>query len=135
MVVHPAAEKGDFDSVRTILEGCRLVAVDGRPVYYLVNVTDRPDELLVTLCNNSHGMPWEGCVRVPGQQITEVEEWLAYGEVQIRDGVLHCGVPPNDVRVFRLRMRQPFLDLRFREIPWRELGVGTPEWPDRAPAR
>jgi len=125
-------DSGTFESVKDLLKGYlqdyELITVEGRPVYYLVNVTDKPDELLITTCNNSHGMPWEGIIRVKGQEISEVEEWLGYGEVDLQDGVLRCGVPANDVRIYRLKMRHPFLPLRFKNIPWRKLGVGVPEW-------
>lgn len=110
-----------------ILNRYTLIEIEGRPIYYLVNVTDRPDELIVTLCNNSAALPWEGRVRVKGQEIAEVEEWLAYGEADIHERGLRCGVPPNDVRTYRMRTRRPFLSLRFDKVPWRELGFGVPE--------
>ena len=94
-----------------------LLEIDGRPLYYLVNVTDRPDELLITLCNNSADMSWEGRVTVKGQEIVEAEEWLAYGEAGVENGQLRCGVPANNVRVYRVKTRRPFLSLRFSNIP------------------
>ncbi len=107
------------------LEALVPIAIDGRPIYWLVNVTDRPDELLITLCNNSAAMPWEGRVWVKGEQLLEVEEWLAFGEADVLDGALRCGVPANDVRVYRVRTRRPFLNLRYRDIPWEQLGYGV----------
>lgn len=137
MVSEPAwgADRKDgkiFRNVTGLLEKYlreySLVEIEGRPIYYLVNVTDRPDELMVTLCNNSHGMPWEGMVRIKGEDILEVEEWLAQGEADIQNGGLRCGVPPNDVRIFRLKARRGFLNLRFPAVPWKKLGYGVPEW-------
>ena len=65
-------------------------------------------------------------------KVTDVDEWLAFGKAKVRGGAVCCGVPANDVRVLRLRTRQPFLNLRFRDVPWHELGVGVPEWPETA---
>lgn len=129
-----AANKKDeshFESVKTaltdLMRSFSLIEIEGRPLYYLINVTDRPDELIITLCNNSHALSWEGTVRVNGQTIQEIEEWVAYGEADIKNGALRCGVPPNDVRVFRVRTEKPFLPLQFENIPWDKLGVGIPE--------
>lgn len=109
------------------LEQQALIEVEGRPVYHAVNVTDEPDTLLITLCNNSHALPWEGTVRVRGQEIVEMDEWLAFGEAEIVDGALRLGVPANDVRIVRVRTAEPFVSLRFSEVPWRDLGYGVPE--------
>lgn len=135
--VLPAALAADdrdgsrFDAVTAALAGIlrsfELIELEGRPLYYLVNVTDRPDELIVTLCNNSHALPWEGVVRVKGQTIVDMEEWVGYGEADLHEGGLRCGVPANDVRVFRVRTRQAFLPLAFKNIPWGDLGVAVPE--------
>lgn len=117
-------EIADFENAA---ESYALIKIEGRPIYYLVNVTDQADELIVTLCNNSHAMPWEGRVRIKGQTIRDVEEWVAYGEADVCEGALRCGVPANDVRVYRLRTAQPFLNLLYRNVPWRQLGYGAPE--------
>lgn len=122
---------GSFEAVTVALtpelQRLDLVAIEGRPVYRLLNVTDRPDELLLTLCNNSHTLPWEGTVRIKGQEIEAVEEWLAFGETDIRDGALRCGVPANDVRIYRVRTKRAFLPLRYQALDWKTLGVGVPE--------
>lgn len=130
-----AADKRDNKMFETIknalgeyLRGYDLLQMEGRPIYHLVNVTDNADELLITLCNNSPTLPWEGIVGVKNQEIVQVDEWLAYGETDIRDGALRCGVPANDVRIYRVKTRKPFLSLRFKNIPWRKLGFGAPEW-------
>jgi hypothetical protein len=127
MVLANLRESGNLETLKPILQKHNLIEIDGRPIYYLVNVTDQPDELLVTLSNNSAGMPWEGRVRVKGQEIVEVEEWLAHGEADIQQGALRCGVPANDVRVFKVKTREAFLPLRFRDVPWKKLGFGVPE--------
>lgn len=119
-------------AIEPLLEEYVLIAISGRPIYWTLNVTDQPDELLVTLCNNSSTLPWEGMVHIKGTNIVEVEEWLAHGEADITNGGLRCGVPANDVRIFRLKTKQPFLNLRFRDIPWKKLGFGVPEWPAEA---
>lgn len=111
-----------------ILQSYNLIEHDGRPIYSLVNVTDQPDELIVTLCNHSQTMPWEGMLRIKGQDILEREEWLSFDETLIRDGALKCGVPANDVRIFKLKATKSFLNLKFSKIPWRKLGYGVPEW-------
>jgi len=89
-----------------------LITIEGRPLYHLVSVTNSPDELIITLCNNSHALSWEGLIRVKGQSIIEFEEWLADGEATVCDGALRCGVPANDVRVFCIRTQGPFLHLQ-----------------------
>ena len=118
--------------VRTELDGLlrsfSLIEIAGRPIHCLVNVTDNADELLVTLCNPSQTMPWEGSVTVKGARVRKCEEWLAFGEAAVVDGVLRCGVPANDIRVFQLRTEAPFLALKFTDIPWRKLGYGVTEW-------
>ncbi len=121
-----------YSEVINYLDGLQLVKIDGRPIYYLVNVTDDPGELMVTLCNNSRNLGWEGSIRIPGRNIVEAEEWLAYGEVVLEDGALRCGVPGNDVRIYRIKTDRPFLKLRYEKVPWRELGFGVPEW-DKEP--
>jgi len=122
---------GVFEAVthalKQTLEHYDLIEIEGRVLYHLVNVTDQPDELLVTLCNNSQALPWEGSIRVKGQEIVDVEEWLAFGEADIKNGTLRCGVPANDVRIFRVKTRTPFLPLKHRVIDWKKLGVGALE--------
>ena len=104
-----------------------LVEVEGRPVAYLVNVTDRADELIVTLCNNSPDLPWEGRVRIRGEAVEGFEAWLGHSEAGVEGGALRCGVPARDVRIFKLKASRDFLPLAFRDIDWRRLGVGVPE--------
>ena len=110
-----------------VLTDFLLIEIEGRPVGYLVNVTDQPDELLITLFNNSHGVQWDGTVRVKGQEIVEVEEWLAHGECDLPGGALRCAVPANDVRIYRVRTARAFLPLQHTDIPWQSLGVGAAE--------
>ncbi len=110
-----------------LLGELNLVEVEGRDIYYLVNVTDRDDELIVTLCNNSPDAQWEGRVRIKGEEIDDFEAWLGHSEACVRDGALLCAVPANDVRIFRLRAGRGFLPLMFRDIDWKALGVGVPE--------
>jgi hypothetical protein len=111
-----------------ILHSFTLIETRDRPIHSLVNVTDKPDELIVTLCNPSQTLAWEGSVTVKGASIRECEEWLALGETAVIDGALKCGVPPNDIRVFRITTTEPFLKLKFTDIPWKRLGYGVPEW-------
>ena len=111
-----------------ILNSFNLIEIGGRPIHSLVNITDKPDELIVTLCNPSQSMPWEGSLTVKGARVKECEEWLAFGETAISDGTLKCGVPANDIRVFKIKTEEPFLKLKFSDIPWKSLGYGAPEW-------
>ena len=104
-----------------------LVEISGRPITYAVNVTDREDELIVTLCNNSPDLPWEGRVIIRGEEIQSFEGWLGHSEAGIEDGALRCGVPANDVRIYKLKAGRDFLPLVFRQIDWARLGVGVPE--------
>jgi hypothetical protein len=116
------------DEIGPILQSFCLIEIHGRPIHSLVNVTDKPDELIITLCNPSQTLAWEGTVTVKGAAISECEEWLAFGEAAIKDGSLKCGVPPNDIRVFKIRTAKPFLKLKHTDIPWKRLGYGAPEW-------
>jgi len=117
--------------VRHVLGGLlgelALVDVDGRPITCMTNVTDRPDEVIVTLINNSPDLAWEGRVRFRGAGIGSFEAWLGHSEAGLKNGVLSCGVPANDVRVFRLLADRPVLDLRHEKVDWQGLGFGVPE--------
>ena len=103
-------------SLETLLRSYLLIEIQGRPVYSLVNVTDRPDELIVSHCNNSRAASWEGIVEVKDQEVVETEEWLAFGEADIHNGALRCVVPANDVRVIRIRTRKNFIPLAHAEL-------------------
>ncbi|MAE62705.1 MAG: hypothetical protein CMJ18_00410 [Phycisphaeraceae bacterium] len=113
--------------IGSVLDDLGLVTIEGRPVYNLVNVTDRDDELIVTLCNNSPDLPWEGTVRIRDAEVESFEAWIGHSEAAVEDGALRCGVPANDVRIFKLQASHGFLPLRFRNIDWRKLGVGIPD--------
>jgi hypothetical protein len=121
------ADLVEVETLDSVLRPYRLVHVEGPPVYHAVNVTDRPDELLVTLCNNTHTEDWEGRVHVPGEEIIAAEEWLSDGDAGIEAGMLNCRVPANDVRIVRVRTRKPFLPLKYQDVPWTELGYGVAE--------
>ena len=127
-----ARDEATLNSVRAeigpILQSFSLIETGERPIHSLVNVTDKPDELIITLCNPSQALAWEGTLTVKGAAIRECDEWLAFGEAAVKDGALKCGVPPNDVRVFKIRTEKPFLKLKHTDIPWKRLGYGAPEW-------
>jgi hypothetical protein len=107
-----------------VLSDLTLVRIEGRPVGCLVNLTDREDELIVTLTNNSPDMPWEGRVRIKDNSIQSFEAWMSHSEADIDDGALRCGVPANDIRIFKLKADRNCLSLKFKNIDWRSLGVG-----------
>ncbi len=110
-----------------VLNNLNPLEVEGRPIYYLVNVTDREDELIVTLCNNSPDLQWEGRLRIKDAPIEAFEAWLGHSEAVVEDGALHCGVPANDVRIYKLKAERGFLRLMFQDIDWKKLGVGIPD--------
>ena len=120
--------KGILHALGETLAGLDLIEVHGRPIHHQVNVTDRADELIVSLTNNSPDVPWEGNLRVKGQRIASVEEWMGFGETGIVDGGLLCAVPPNDLRIYRIRTEESFLPLSFEHVDWRKLGFGIPEF-------
>jgi len=96
--------------VGRVIRSYDLLEITGRPIQYIVNVTNDPRKLLITLINN--GDPaWEGTVAVKNQQIVRVDEWLSMHETCIRDGVLQAAVAGNDVRIYEVTCRQPFLEL------------------------
>jgi hypothetical protein len=126
------AKRHDFlKGIQHVLGGLfkdlNLVEIQGRPIFYLVNVTDRDDELILTLVNNSSDLPWEGIVGLRGETIAGVEPWLGHSEVGVEDGRMRCGVPANDVRIYKLKADRSFLPLTFRGIDWESLGVGRPD--------
>lgn len=91
-----------------VLASCSLIKVKGRPIQYIVNVTDDPRKLVVTLINNGEA-PWEGTVKVKGQKIECCLEWLSSGETCVRGGKLRAALPPTDVRIYELTCEEPFL--------------------------
>ena len=96
--------------VGSLIASCSLIKIKGRPIQYIVNVTDDPSKVLVTLINNGDA-PWEGTVKVKGQKIESCLEWLSSGETCIQKGRLHAALPPTDVRIYELTCEAPFLDL------------------------
>ena len=82
------------------LRGFNLVTVEGPPVQYLVNVTPRPDRLVVTLCNNSPS-PWEGLVRPKRGRVKSAANWMTNARLPGRQAV-DVQVPPFDIAVVEL---------------------------------
>ena len=93
-----------LEHVRAILlpylRSFNLVTVEGPPIQYMVNVTERTDRLVVTLCNNSP-QPWEGAVKPNRSQIRSAANWMT--DKSLPGGSsLHLQVPPLDVAVIEL---------------------------------
>ncbi len=94
--------------VGSVLESYTLIKIKGRPIQSIVNVTDDPYKLLVTLINNAEA-PWDGTVEVKGTQIESCHEWLSSGETCIEDGKLLAALPATDVRIYELTCEDSFL--------------------------
>ena len=92
-----------------------LVEVEGPPVQFLTNVTNRPDTLIVTLCNNSP-FPWKGAVRLKGARISSGSNWMT-GEAVAAGEALRMAIKPHDVVVVELRAKQPLVAFRNDEGP------------------
>ncbi len=95
--------------VGSVIESTSLIKVKGRPIQWIVNVTDDPRKLLVTLVNNGE-VTWEGTVKVKGQKIESCLEWLSSGEAMIKKGRLKAAVPATDVRIYELTCEESFLE-------------------------
>ena len=91
-----------------VCESYSLIELTGRPLQYIVNVTDEPDKLLVTLVNNGEAQ-WDGRLLVKGQRIKQCVEWRSRCETCIEDGTLLAAVPATDVRIYELTCDEPFL--------------------------
>jgi hypothetical protein len=104
----PIVITGGFEATPVNIESS-LIKIKGRPAQYIVNLTDDPSTLLVTLINNGEA-PWEGTVKIKGQKIESCLEWLSSGETCIRKGKLHAALPPTDVRIYELTSEEPFLE-------------------------
>ncbi len=93
-----------------VFESYSLIELTGRPLQYIVNVTNEADKLLVTLINNGEAQ-WDGRLSVKGQRIKRCVEWLSRCETCIEDGALLAAVPATDVRIYELTCEESFLTL------------------------
>jgi hypothetical protein len=87
------------------LRSFTLVTVEGPPIQFLVNVTSRPDRLVVTLCNNEP-MPWEGTIRPRHGKVKQARNWMTAKPLPGGEGV-RLQVPPLDVLVIELHLDRP----------------------------
>jgi hypothetical protein len=87
-----------------------LIEVDGPPVQYLVNVTDRTDRLVVTLCNNSPE-PWAGSVRPRTGRIKRAVNWMTGKPIRGGESV-RVEVPPLDVVVIEMLAGGPLFEVK-----------------------
>ncbi|UCH34002.1 MAG: hypothetical protein JSV65_15795, partial [Armatimonadota bacterium] len=92
------------------LRSFNLVAVDGPPVQFLVNVTPRTDRLVVTLCNNSP-QPWEGAIRPRRGRVATAANWMTNQPLSGAESV-RVRVPPVDVAVVELLLDGPAFEVR-----------------------
>jgi hypothetical protein len=92
------------------LRSFNLVEVDGPPVQYMVNVTDRTDRLVVTLCNNSP-QPWEGSIRPRSGRVLYAENWMSGNRLSGGDGV-RISVAPLDIVTVELIMDKPVFEVK-----------------------
>ncbi len=81
--------------------GLALVSVEPGGIQYLVNVTDDPNELIVTLVNNAH-QDWQGTVTPKGGGKWRIEGWLPKS-AETTGEKLTVSVPAGDLAVYRLR--------------------------------
>ncbi len=87
-----------------------LVEIDGPPIQYLVNLTERTDRLVVTLCNNSP-QTWTGSVRPRGPGIKRALNWMSGKRLPGRDGI-RMTVPPLDVVVVEFLLDGPAFEVK-----------------------
>jgi len=92
------------------LRSFNLVAVDGPPIQFLVNVTERADRLVVTLCNNDP-QPWEGAIRAKRGRIKTATNRMTDQPLPGIEGV-RVQVPPLDVTVIELLLDQPAFEVK-----------------------
>jgi len=87
-----------------------LVAVEGSPIQYLVNVTSQTERLVVTLCNNGAD-GWEGTLRARGPSIRKAVNWMTDRKLAAGRGV-SVEVPPLDVVVVELLLDGPAFEVK-----------------------
>jgi hypothetical protein len=92
------------------LRGFNLVDVEGPPVQFMVNLTERTDRLVVTLCNNS-AQTWTGTVRPNGRQVRHAVDWMSGKRLAGRDGV-RLSVQPLDVLVIEMLLDGPAFEVK-----------------------
>jgi len=86
------------------LRSFNLVSVDGPPVQFLVNVGERTDRLVVTLCNNEP-QPWEGAIRPKRGRVTAAANWMTSQRLSGGDSV-RLRIAPLEVVVVELLLDQ-----------------------------
>jgi hypothetical protein len=87
------------------LRAHNLLSVHGLPIQYLVNVTERTDRLVVTLCNNTPE-PWSGAVRPTSAKVASGLNWMTGDALPAGDAVA-VTVQPLDVVVVELFLDRP----------------------------
>lgn len=92
------------------LRSFSLIEVDGPPVQYMANVTDRTDRLVVTLCNNSPE-PWVGSVRPKRGRVRGATNWMTGKPMRGGDSI-RVEVRPLDVVVIELIADRPLFEVR-----------------------
>lgn len=92
------------------LRSFNLVAVEGPPIQFLVNVTERADRLVVTLCNNC-AEPWEGALRPRCARVREATDWMTDRPLPGGDCV-RVQVPPLEVVVVELLLDGAAFEVR-----------------------
>jgi hypothetical protein len=92
------------------LRSFNLVALEGGPIQYLVNVTSQTDRLIVTLSNNGPEA-WEGTLRVMGSRIRRATNWMTDKKLATGKDV-RVQVPPLDVVVVELLLDGPAFEVK-----------------------
>lgn len=80
--------------------GLNLIRPNAPGIQYLVNVTEDPRELIVTLVNNGQEA-WSGTLTPRRGEVAQGREWIT-GQRVSAGHELSAEVPPGDLRIFRL---------------------------------
>jgi hypothetical protein len=92
------------------LRSFNLVSVDGPPIQFMVNVSERTDRLVVTLCNNEP-QPWEGAIRPKRGRISAATNWMTNQRLGGGESVL-LRIAPLEVVVIELLLDQSAFAVR-----------------------
>ena len=90
-----------------------LVEIEGPDIQYLVNLTDKPDRLVVTLVNNGNDY-WKGGFHFNNANIVSANDWMT--EKELAPGQ-HVGltVKPHDMAVIEVGTDRPVVSFKQRD--------------------
>jgi len=92
-----------------------IVEIDGGPVQYLTNLTDRPDCFIVTVCNNAP-YKWTGTLRFRGANIAGGSNWMTDGRIDPADSI-RIELGPHEIATLELYSDRPLVAFKDSDGP------------------